>query len=53
MFINIQPGVAADLGRVKTVVSFEQVNAAINRAKQQEQKEVGQKRYRFRLFSTG
>ncbi len=36
--------VAADFGRVKTVVGFEQVTAVINWAKQQEQIEAEQKR---------
>ena len=36
--------VAADFGRVKAMVGSEQVNAVINRAKQQEQIEVEQKR---------
>ena len=36
--------VAADFGRIKTVVGSEQVNALINRAKQQEQIEAEQKR---------
>ena len=36
--------VAADLGRIKAVVDSEQVNAVINRAKQQEQIEAEQKR---------
>lgn len=35
---------AADFGRVKAVVGSEQVNAVINRAKQQEQIEAEQKR---------
>ena len=36
--------VAADFGRIKAVVGSEQVNAVINRAKQQEQIEAEQKR---------
>lgn len=36
--------VAADFGRVKAVVGIEQVNAVIDRAKQLEQIEAGQKR---------
>lgn len=36
--------VAADFGRIKTVVGSEKVNAVINRAKQQEQIEAEQKR---------
>ncbi len=35
---------AADLGRIKAVVGSGQVNAVINRAKQQEQIEAEQKR---------
>lgn len=35
---------AADFGRIKVVVDFEQVNAVISRAKQQEQIEAKQKR---------
>lgn len=35
--------VAADFGRIKAVVGSEQVNAVINRAKQQEQIEAEQK----------
>lgn len=35
---------AADFGRVKAVGGSEQVNVAINRAKQQEQTEAEQKR---------
>ena len=36
--------VAVDFGRVKAVLGSEQVNAVINRAKQQEQIEAEQKR---------
>ena len=36
--------VAADFGRIKAVVGSEQVNAVINRAKQQERIEAGQER---------
>lgn len=36
--------VATDFGRIKAVVGAEQVNAVINRAKQQEQIETEQKR---------
>ena len=36
--------VAADFDRVKAVVGSEQINAVINRAKQQEQIEAEQKR---------
>ncbi len=36
--------VAVDFGRIKAVVGSEQVNAVINRAKQQEQIEAEQKR---------
>ena len=36
--------VATDFGRIKAVVGSEQVNAVINRAKQQEQIEAEQKR---------
>ena len=35
---------AADFGRIKAVVGSEQVNAVINRAKQQERIEAGQER---------
>jgi hypothetical protein len=35
---------AADFGRIKAVVDFEQVNAVISRAKQQEQIEAKQER---------
>ncbi|WP_346342230.1 hypothetical protein [Drancourtella massiliensis] len=35
---------AADFGRIKAVVGSEQVNAVINRAKQQERMEAEQKR---------
>ena len=35
---------AADFGHIKAVVGSEQVNAVINRAKQQEQLEAEQKR---------
>lgn len=36
--------VAADFGRVKAVVGSEQINAVINRAKQQERIEAEQKK---------
>ena len=43
--------VAADFGRVKAMVGSEQVNAVINRAKQQEQIEAEQKRAARRKHS--
>lgn len=43
--------VAADFGRVKTVVGSEQVNAVIDRAKQLEQIEAGQKRAARRKYN--
>ena len=43
--------VAADFGRIKAVVGSEQVNAAINQAKQQEQIEVEQKRAARRKYN--
>ncbi len=41
----------ADFGRIKAVVGSEQVNAVINRAKQQEQIEVEQKRAARRKYN--
>lgn len=43
--------VAADFGRIKAVVGFEQVNAVINQAKQQEQIEAEQKQVARRKYS--
>ncbi len=43
--------VAADFGRVKAVVGFEQVNAVIDQAKQLEQIEAGQKRAARRKYN--
>ena len=43
--------VAADFGRIKAVVGSEQVNAVINRAKQQERIEAEQKRAARRKHS--
>lgn len=43
--------VAADFGRVKAVIGSEQVNAAISRAKQQEQIEAEQKRAARRKYN--
>ena len=45
--------VASDFGRIKAVVGAEQVNAVINRAKQQEQIEAEQKRMRRRKMDRG
>ena len=43
--------IATDFGRVKSVVGVEQVNAVIDRAKQQEQIEAEQKRAARRKYS--
>ena len=43
--------IATDFGRVKSVVGVEQVNAVIDRAKQQEQIEAAQKRAARRKYS--
>ena len=42
---------AADFGRIKAIVGSEQVNAVINRAKQQERIEAEQKRAARRKHS--
>ena len=43
--------IATDFGRVKTVIGVEQVNAVIDRAKQQEQIEAEQKQFARRKYS--
>ena len=45
--------VAADFGRIKAVVGAEQINAVINRAKQQEWIEAEQKRAARRKHDRG